>query len=307
MGIGLAIEQDGKVRALPPWANWLRSVGSCAAHSSGADERHTVLVTVPARAYAAALVLLGVVESLYEREPDIDLHWKSLKALPAGTWVRHLDRGRYYTCSRIQNVFTRGSDEWLQLTGGVARRWDKCADVQPLPEGEEPFNQRRAPREHGFLRAVLPGVDSRAYCAGGAPLAMAVTSKALLMGELMETRLVVDGADDVGLLQDLVRARFQSGSPYRCDVVSAASEDLPARASQRVPVAVLDGASAVLRWRHRIDAGSSVVLLDRTAASFEAAVEALLGDRARSLRDVPLDGLGERPAGIEALAFAERR
>lgn len=307
MAVGLLVEAGGTLRPLSPWANWLRQLGSLAAECTTATDRTTMLVTLPFGAYAAALVLLGVIEALYEKEQEPELHWKMLKSLPAGTWVRHLDRGRYYTCSRVEHIFTRGGDEWLQLTGGLARRWDKCADIQPLPDGEEPFNQRRAPTEHQFLRSVLRSVDSRAYCAGGAPLALAVTSKALLLRELGETRIAAADGSEVGLLQDLVRPRLQSGSPYRCDVVPATSEELPSRSSRRVPVVVLDGAAAALRWRHRVDAGSVVVLLDRTAASFDAAVEAVLMDRGRSLDDFSLDVLGERPSGIEALAFNERR
>lgn len=307
MSIGLAVQAGDGLQPLAPWVRWLRNLGSWAGQMCESEERHSVLITVPSREYAAAFVLLGVAEALYEREPDPAAHWSDLRALPPGTWVRHLDRGRYYTCSQVQHVFTRGKDEWLQLTGAYARRWDKCADVQPLPEGEEPFNQRRAPREHAFLRAVLPDVDSRAYCAGGEPLALAITSKALLMEELSDTRVAVTDGVEAGSLQDLVRARVQSGSPYRCDVVAATSEELPARTRCRVPVAVLDGATAALRWRHRVDSGAAITILDRTAASFDAAVEAVLADRARSLEDVPLTALGDRPAGVEALAYLERR
>ena len=72
------------------------------------------------------------------------------------------------------------------------------------------------------------------------------------------------------------------------------------------PVAVLDGPVSILRWRHRVRSRTSVMLLDRTAPSADAAVDAVIADRARSLRD-SLELIPPPPAGIEVLAYLGRR
>lgn len=290
---------------MPTWAEWMRATGALAAQHRG-DGRLVIVVSLPSRCFAAVFVLLGIIEHTYERGPDAAEHWASLKDLPSGTWVRHLDRGKYYSCSKIMHIFERDGEEWLQLTGGLAKRHDKCLDVQPLAEGDQPFNRRNAPREHEFLAQVLPGVDSRAFCASSTPLALAIGSKATLGLESEEVALPVRGRVSGGTAADLVRPRQQPGSPYRTDLVSAIADDLPARAKQRVPVAVLDGAIAALNWRHEVRANAVVVLLDRGVASSEAAVEAMNVDLAVSVSDADIHSLTPVPKGVELLAFVER-
>jgi hypothetical protein len=252
--------------------------------------------------------LLGVVETLYEQNPDPESHWKMLRSLPDGTWVRHLDRGKYYTCSQVRGVEQRGGTDWLRL-GGAAnlRRWDMCLDVQPLADGEEPFNRKNAAREDAFLRAFMPNVNSRAFLGSSTPLSIAVGSKAALIEELAATGLAPDGTSPLeGTAGHVVKPRLQPGLPYRTDLIAAAGDTLPGRAATGAAVGVFDGPSAILRWRHRIPAGGRVMILDRSSASSEAAVEALVADRARSIADAD-DRFAGPPPGVELLAYLERR
>ncbi|WP_445186887.1 hypothetical protein ACTXG6_06690 [Pseudonocardia sp. Cha107L01] len=104
----------------------------------------------------------------------------------------------------------------------------------------------------------------------------------------------------------VVRPHILPGTPYRADLLAATAESLPKRAEQTFPVAVFDGPVAILRWRNRISARATVMLLDRSAPSADAAVEAVLADRARSLSDAE-DLLTPTPAGVEVLAYLEQQ
>lgn len=290
--------------ALPEWASWFMGLGAEMANQP--DDVHSMAVlSVPTRAYASVFCLLGAVLAKYERGPVAEDHWKEIRSLPAGTWVRHLDRGRYYTCSQILGFFERGGTEWVKLTGGLSKRSDKCLDLQPLGDGEEPFNRRNAPREQEFLSSAMPGVDPRAYCASSEPIGVVVGSRSLLEAELDGLSLLTPGGVE-GTARDLVRPRLQSGSPYRTDVVSSSAEELPPRIHQAIPLAVLDGGAAALRWRDKLRSRASIVVLDRTASSTQAAVDALLADRARSLQDLVLEHAQAIPPGVELMAYVER-
>lgn len=294
---------------LSPWAAWLWAVGRAAGHSASSDERLTIVLTVPVRDLGPSFLLLGVVEALAERKPDVVDHWKMLTSLPDGTWVRHLDRGKYYTCSTLQGIEERNGQEWLRLGGpGNLRRWDKCLDVQPLQPGEPPFRLRHAPRDQAFLNALLPEADVRAYCASSKPLAVTVGSRSALLAEFEETRISVrtDAGGAEGSVAEILRPRIQPGSPYRVDLVSAAAEAPPERLNEEVPVAVFDGAPAVLRWRNKLSSRAKIYLLDRTSASYDAAVDAVLSDRARSIADANADLLARPTQGIEVMAYLER-
>jgi hypothetical protein len=133
-----------------------------------------------------------------------------------------------------------------------------------------------------------------------------VGSKRVLEDEFTSTCLGTGRGGPTVTAAQVVRPRLQPGLPYRSELLAATAEVLPKRAERVVPVAVLDGPAAILRWRHRIPSRTRVMILDRSAASADAVVEAVIADRARSFRDSP-ELFPPAPNGIEVLAYVGRR
>jgi hypothetical protein len=117
-----------------------------------------------------------------------------------------------------------------------------------------------------------------------------------------------DGEVTQGTLQDVLAVKGFRGLQGPARATALASSGSGGNSTVQVPVVVFDGASAYLRWWDAWRDSSWIVVLDRSDAQFELAVDQLNRDFVqRRLNDTTFKGLPPLPPGVEVLAYQERR
>ena len=291
--------------ALPTWAAWFVRLGAEVA-AIAADA--TVVVSVPVRYYAAALAAAGAV-ARPRPAPTPESHLAKLEALPLGAYVtwrsgEHLYCGRYggtETCNGKTHIV-------INNNGFYKREWDRATDIQPLPEGAEPFKTRRPlTQARGFVTAAT-GIDADAYVTQIGLRCVLVGMRSQLESELNSQEFAATGGsgDNVhrGSLQELVRCRGLSVATayrYLAEVLPVYSD--PASAAPHAPLVILDGSMAALRWRVRFRGVARLAIIDRLSRWAHDAAGAFAAERAKSGRDIPLEAAACVPPGIEILGF----
>lgn len=310
---GMQYVDVGQPRNLPAWALWFARLGREAADWGGSTTSTSlsVVVTVPARPFAAAFVALGAALASYRpgNENGVREHFKVLASVQQGTPVTWR-QGAYLHCGEILGVEEIHGQQYLAMTGGYKRKWDMTSDIQVLGEAETPFvNRRKLCRNPEFVEAAV-GVDPGERAMYSAADVVIVGIRAYLEEEISATpfQCARGNRPPKGTLQDLLRAHSigNASEHYRSEIVSSFQNELPAFLRDgRVPVVVLDGASAVLRLRRAVSARARVSILDRSERASDAAAQALETDLAMSLEDVKLGAFSDLPPGIEIQAFEE--
>lgn len=313
---GLRYRAGDRLVALPEWARFMITLGRCAATFRVEGRRSVAGLSVPTRAFAAAFCAAGAVAALYDGVPATDAreHFEQLARLPRGTPLRY--RTRDYLCSgRLVGCEVRPDGEYLALQNGpdgYKRRWDKCAEMQPLASGEGLFQRRKLAPAPGFLRCALPGAEPNDYAAWSRLDCLLIGFKEALRDELCGAEMWSEGGGlppQRGCLQDILRCHALTPNPndhFRSDLLPAYASEVPERLKDaQPPLVVLDGAPAFLRWRAQWPASPIVLILDRTSPSAQAAADAFNQERAASIRDARIPGLPALPAGVELLAFLE--
>jgi hypothetical protein len=326
---------SGTWKSLPQWGRFLVSVGKAAGTRGRADERLVLAIIVPTRAYAAALLALGLVAARGADGAEADglaEHVAHLRALPLGSSVYLASDGRR------QKAWFQG---WARLADGEERiriqlerapgprqsggdiRWLPVSDAPKIKVAGEPFGELpRRPTSaqitaHGdFVAAVLGGNDPDAFALRG-------TRDCLLLGTVGRLRVEVTGTPlsvvvggrpgPEGVLNDILRVRqFQrSDEPHRSEV-HRGNDEAPATdtAPDHPPYAVVfDGATPFLRLRDRFRQAHWAVIIDRYDPGLAEACEVFNAGYTQD-RSIAAgrqhDGLPRSmPPGVEAAGYRE--
>ncbi len=307
---------------VPTWVQFYVDAGAGISAASDPKKRLVTAIAAPTRAYAAALLALGVViDSSATNNGIACLDWIKgleidcpvfiLKRKPGGTWrAKGLYKGSYYRCIDGVDVpyasiqFDQAGDSLRELPFSM---WDLIQEadfpIASMPKKETWYRVAASKPfiEHFVGRTVAEDLMTRSLLQ-----CVIVGQAAALESELLHTEFAVEVREHVvkGNLQDIVRARrFASTmAAFRSDVIpvdSAGSYDLSP------PIAILDGSTAYLKWRHLFRGSDRIIVLDRADRNFEEAVRTL-NDEYTLERTDELDlGLGAAPAGVEVMAFWE--
>lgn len=310
---------------VPAWCHFYIELGAAIARQPATTGRIVVGVASPTRAFAAPFTSLGLIlATVFEqsRPQGFQAHFDHLASLPIGTPVTvSTPAGDRRTRGKLCGQVVRSGQPMLQVEVSARR------DLHLLPPQEALRVQLAAAEEIALpSRPVLRPVRARARFAlsllpdeshdviGRSALdCVVVGMRTDLEHELTRARFGVfrdRGAPIPGTLQDVVRVRdfTHGGDTYRSDFVPATGKQRPPAPGAAAPVAaVFDGASSYLRRRHFWPSAHAIVLLDRTAAQFDVAVQQLNQDSARAnMGSVPLPVLPVPPSGVELLIFRER-
>jgi hypothetical protein len=305
----------GQWGRLPDWARFMLALGDALASEDAADGRMTVGVTVPTRAFAAALAAAGFVLRRNADDPmepgDAEEHFARLAAQPSGTAIT-LQQGERIHDGRLLGIVERNGSELIQLeTRKMVRYLPKTLALQVRITGEDhaPEHLRaRRVQVPALLRALI-GVDAattflmtaRADCVIAGTLAA-------LHEELTEEPLaptLAGFSPPSGTLQEVVRVRDLPGASrhFRTVIVPASSPVHEADQGLAPKLVIFDGGRPYLRLRHLWPAAHRLVIIDRSVGTAEEAADELsmaFIDR-RSDSDL-LESLGA-PSSIEAFAF----
>lgn len=307
---------------LPAWARFMLDAGARAASAPPEEGRLVIALSLPTRAFAAALASAAAVITAFRASPaggEAGEHFAYLASLREGTAIAHhrsnsvqqgrlvgvdLDRGD--GVPRIKFVTSRGN--LVQMLPESL-----CTEIQVIEEpGALKVHKQKLVKDPDFLSRALPGVDLTALSARTRLDCVLVGVQHSLEADLTARQFGV--GDDVtiyeGTLQGIVRARDIAGTKdaYRSAVVPAGSEDGEAPVSASVPrIVIFDGARAFNNWRSRWPDSNWLVLLDRGLSSADDGAAAINQGYATRLAESDALAGVDIPPGIEMLAYVERR
>lgn len=315
----LFYRKDGAdTRPLPGWAGYLQLIGAMASLGGNSGRRTLVAVAVPTRAYAAVFAALGVVASR-ARFPILPTashdYFAHLCGLPKETKIWVTDRGVRYK-GKILGPDLLSSQPVLKIQTATMTRYigeSKSIDVEvdewdgDLPCGER---GRRTVRRAGFLEAAFGGHDLGEFGIRSRLDAVVIGSAASLRNEVGNTNIgapLPTGNFVYGTFQDLLRVRLLAPTqPFRSEIVSDTTADLHEVTSSREVVAIFDGPRPYIKARSRVRARNQIVILDRTAPSFQDAADIVNQQYLRRVADIPrFQNIGGLPWGVEVMAFEE--
>ena len=285
--------------------------------------------TLPTRAFAAPLAALGAVASsikpLSDGSDSTSAHFERLASLPDGTRVVLRKKTQ-----KLKGVllgpeergglrYLRVQTERLHELGGGLTHFIKEADslrVHPLESqisaSDLPKTQKGRPvaRHATFLEALLQLQDVYEFVTRSSIACAVIGSKTGIRSETCEVQFAVPAGTSglqEGRLLDALRVREFLGEGEGCRSVvmpASASEIQIDPAAQTAPLAIFDGATAYLRWRHEFTAANNLILLDRCQPSAEDAAAAFIQEHAK--RQGEFDICEEPPHGVEIAAFVGR-
>lgn len=283
-----------------PWIGPLLALGSRAARYSrkGGDRQLVVVVSVPRRDYAAALIGCGWV--LASEPPTLSEPLEVLRSMKPGQSIRAVNSQHV-----VAGAFTSLNEAvWPPQAQFAGSKWrvDGIRAIAPLVETETP---KRSPRpEPGGIehmarldltwdaRLALPAAD------------LAIVGTVTWLVEDFEASLSVEKA---GWPPSVVRSILMPKSPRvatwftRVYASARLADNLPIPPD--VSAVVLDGHSA-MRYLIEIEARVVICVLDRSVAD-ETGAEIVM--QLRNTRGEPLSLTQSLewwpPAGVEALGF----
>lgn len=305
---------------LPEWGRFMLEVGARVVDSRPAEGRVVIALSLPVRAFAAALSSASAVITAFRDRPplrDVTEHFDYLASLPEGTAISHhransVQQGRLvgvetspYDAAPAVRIKLRKEERLLPV--GL------CTEIQVIDEpGTLKVRKQTLVKDPSFLAHALPGADIASLSANTRLDCVIVAVQHSLEEELLARQFGAAEEDRIheGTLQGIVRARQLAGSKdaYRSAIIPAHSEEPAAALGASAPrIAIFDGASAFNNWRSRLPQSNWLVLLDRGSRSAEQGAAAINQAYAMRLDDSDALKSLDVPAGIETLAYVERR
>jgi hypothetical protein len=312
---------DDLPQPIPQWAAFLASIGAQTAKSASVC-RSVAAVALPTRSYAAALVASGVTHftaGIPVEGADLRAHFLRLCQAPLGTKVTYTDRNTRHrgVLDGIDHLY---GDEFLRVqitSGDRATYLASIAQSKNIElfdwDGDLPRREagRTVVRRHGFIDAILGDIDPTEFVAKSRLDAIILGRLSLLRQDIAETPLAVRISDDkyaTGFFQDLIRAKSLSSiNAFRTDIYGDSGSLADAPDLERRVIVIFDGARAFLKFKEKYRANSWIVLLDRTGAAFQDAVEALNQEYMKAQRiDFQIDTYKSGAIfGVELMTYIE--
>jgi hypothetical protein len=273
---------------LPSWARFMLHVGERAASVSADETRLVIALSLPARAFAAALAGAAAVITAFRENPpasDEAEHFDYLASLPEGTAISH-HRSNKIEQGRLAGVEIDPNDGTPRVRIKL-RKEDRllpvalCTKVQVIDNpGALKTRTQTLVKDPEFLARAVPGVDVSSLSATTRLDCILMGVQHSLEAELTAREFGVgdDGGVYEGTLLGITRPRDIGGTKdaYRSAVIPAGSEDGDTPISASTPrVAIFGGARAFNNWRSRWPGSNWLVLLDRGLPSADDGAAAI--------------------------------
>lgn len=304
----------GTERELPPWADWLMSLGEWMREQTSKSGKRVVIVRLPTRPLASAFVSLG---SLFAaaRMHDESLDWEALRGLAIGTHVHWRSPNGVKSkrfAGRVASLVSGDGGEFLIL---------EEVDSRGKPKGNKTYLPRKTALSYGVtLGAVSARADASLTSAAAlmqalntdssvawsrSPMAdsTVVTERSSFVLNLEGIELRARQSHAASMLAALSIADGQGREHGKLKVVSTRTEvvdDAPDG------VTVLDGALAASKLGY-LKARSLILLLSHS--EYDEAVLHEIRPFLSHATDTGIHGwlpgarVGDVPPGIEVFAF----
>jgi hypothetical protein len=306
---------------LPAWARFLLEAGAAVATHRAGDGRLVVAVSVPTRAFAAALAGASAVVSAFVADPallDGAEHFQHLSSLPPGTAVtlrtgNSIEQG---TLLGVNYDAAPGDPRprlKVQLAKMISYLDERgCDRIQVINDpGELGTRRRKLVRAPEFLSRAVAGVDVQVLSATTRLDCVVVGVLTALQHELKDELFAAgdDGASHEGSLQSILRTKQLGGTNdhYRSAVIPSSAEAGEARPDGSPAAVIFDGSAAFNNWRSFWPDSNWLVILDRSSPSAEDGAAAIANSFSRRLRECDVLSTSDVPAGVEMVAYVERQ
>ncbi len=307
--------------ALGGWANSFIHLGKSIALNASNCNRLVVYLAVPARAFVAIFIALGwtlqrLENSQEEIEPVADL----VSDLKYNSRVILKTNGKW-----IRGVYCRGAEEpglaghiKIMITEPGRRASGLCqyylvSEIDQLKVSEESgrtLPKRWAGRScvgNPFLDSLLePQILQRLLTSFNHDCLLIGRQNALKDDLLTELQThLSDGNFVSGQIQELLRVKelAKDGLAYQCTMQSI-DEDFETNL-ERPRTVIFDGAHAFLRRRDEFSESHWIVILDRTEAQFNPAIETANQEYLKRQKDFSIPRLVPLPGHVEIMCYED--
>lgn len=287
-------EDSGNWHSLPDWAEYFISIGKYLATTPQSNSRVITAIAVPTRAYGAVFVGLGTIikDAAARVQTSESTHFERLFDLPPGTPVIYRLNERKILKGILKEPQDISGKIWIPVqvqsteSGGGSYFIDESQayKVQPaqhsgkLPKKQSGKNSRFS---NNFVDLLLGDADPVQLGIRSKKVCAFVGRKNILEHEIRKTSLAVyvDGRRTAeGQLQDILRVnRFVSEKQsYRSILLPIGIKPPTSEVLRNVELSVIfDGALGFLKWGDMWKSCHQVIILDRTEAYFDDAINAV--------------------------------
>jgi hypothetical protein len=300
------LDARGAIHDLPDWARWLIDLGVAAVRTPSDGLKRWIVVTLPDRRFASALVAHGAVVAAVrsKRVPSVEERFEN--AVPGSflTWVDGDGASRFgkFACLRGGRIYyhPRVHGGWGPTTH---RPLAAASSFWPATAEDEFTGGRPLACDPCFVRAAT-GLPNEVFLAASSVEVTLVATGTDLEDDLCRRDFVIDGHR--GSLRDTVRPRRQcpKGQHYRSTIVPATADPILVSQARHGGPAVFDGPGGYLRLRDAVCREVNIVLIDRWHPRAEDAAITARMERAETGVDATVADLAAPPPGIEVLRWA---
>jgi hypothetical protein len=314
-----------RTASVPEWARFFIDLGFALGQRPPDEARKLVVgLALPTRAYAAALIAMGIIcarSSIEAAARDNTEYFTFLRQQNDGTPVRFFRGGRIFKGELDSSAATNGREQIVvkYRSDGRLTCWrnfdlSDCTAVEVCPDRPDLAHRQRGYAVVQYPQFVEKAVGKRAaerFCFTSRLDCLFVGSVGRIGEELFENFGVLDAGDIwiPGILQDVVRAKrfFTGGQAFRSTVLPAASRASPfAGLTEVPPFVIFDSAAGCVKWHYEARKSHHVVLLDRSDRLFDDAATNLTTRFYQRAGDADDLGISGCPAAIEPIVFLEK-
>ena len=300
---------------LPDWARYLIRLGESVGARAKAAPPVLAVASVPVRAFAAVFTSTGVIVRRAldpARGFSVEEHFHRVSSKTIGTAVTVTREERRFK-GVFQGTWDRDGRSFLRVQisgegGGnetliIPRR--DCHRIQLRSEPYELKDRKastKASTPTPFLNDCLDDLPATKLVQR-ARTDCVLRGHFSLLGPELRGQFFEVHAGRTGSLSEIVRPRrvIRQGAPHR-SIILTLRQSLPTIDSPEPPVLVFDGGLSFLKHSKHVITHNSIVLLDRSEARYDDAVDGVLEFlRTRGRRCDPPDNLAEFPCGLELL------
>lgn len=309
---------------IPSWGEFFVEFGKKLAQVNQEGERLIVGIAVPTRAYAAALISLGVVlERSNSSKITLQEHFKSLCELPEGTPITFQEESKIYKGHFLRYEKNHGQDGiWIALERRSMRwipfKWainiEKLSVENPvelnkialLPDKQ---SGKRIKFAYDFVTGLIGQKNLQTFFKK-TRFDCAILGRAnILREELIHTPFSILSEEKFnrGTLQDILRVRKFMGQEehYHTNVFRMDSSKPPRRPTNDPYITIFDGAIGFLKWRDLWKNSHCVAIFDRTEPSFDNAITTFNQEYIKNRIDTSSIEINSLPPNCEIMAYKE--
>jgi hypothetical protein len=292
----LYYQDEAKWVLLPNWAKFFLQLGNQLSQFEFPDVRFTVVLSVPARAFASTFIAAGIIcgRSCLPRIDNDLSYFEKLWFLPSGTCVFYRDGKRKLKARKTGNLDTNlGKFIGIQIDQG---KTNTVLSISPDKARRIEISKREfssLPGAQGGWQLPPPKLLIKKILGDrvGSDLVLQSSLDCVIIGPHNKLKQEVKSSlspintppdESPGTLADLLRVKdFQpQGQAYRSSAIPGVSRKSSIKAAIELSpfVVIFDGSQGFTKWKDYWDKFNMIIVLERTDLNFDYAASQINSD-----------------------------